>query len=273
MRDTELEGLEIDLLLEAIFKRYGYDFKSYARASIERRIRLFQRRHEYRTISELIPKVLHEEPFFEKLVRNFSVTVTEMFRDPHVYGEIREKVVPFLKTFPFIKVWHAGAATGEEVYSLAIVLKEEGFYGKATIFATDFNDASLEEAKKGIYGLDNVRQYTSNYQQARGTASFSDYYHAQYDAIAIDQSLKKNITFANHNLVTDGVFSETQLILCRNVLIYFNKELQNRVLNLFCDSLARGGFLCLGTRESLRFSDVQDRFEVVDEKCKIYQKR
>lgn len=273
MKDTDIEILEINLLLESLFERYGYDFRSYARASIGRRIRLFQREHGCRSISELIPKLLHDDSIFEQLVRRFSITVTEMFRDPEVYRKIREKVIPFLKTYPFIKIWHAGAATGEEVYSLAIVLKEEGLYEKATIFATDFNDASLDEAKKGIFALENVKQYTSNYQRAGGTASFSDYYHAQYGAITIDQSLKKNITVANHNLVMDGVFSETHLIMCRNVLIYFNKELQNRVLNLFYDSLARGGILCLGTKESLQFSEVQDRFSVIDAKSKIYQKR
>jgi chemotaxis protein methyltransferase CheR len=272
MKRNDIENIEITLLLEAIFQRYGYDFRSYARASIERRVRHFLPKCGCATISELIPRLLHDESFFEPLVHEFSITVSEMFRDPTVYRRIREKVVPFLKTYPFVKIWHAGCASGEEVYSLAILLKEEGLYDRATIFATDFNDSALEQARQGIYALETVQQFTSNYQQAGGTRSFSEYYHAHYEAMAIDETLKRNITFANHNLATDGVFGEMHLILCRNVLIYFNKELQNRALKLFRDSLARGGFLCLGSKESLLFSDVQTDLKPIDEKARIYQK-
>ncbi|MBN1314043.1 MAG: protein-glutamate O-methyltransferase CheR [Anaerolineales bacterium] len=268
---NEIENIEIDLLLEAIYQRYGYDFKNYARASIERRARGFLAHSGYSKISELIPRLLHEEYFFEQLVKEFSITVSDMFRDPPVYRAIREKVVPFLKTYPYIKIWHSGCATGQEVYSLAIVLKEEGIYDRATLFATDFNDTALDQAREGIYGLDAVKQFTINYQQAGGTGSFSEYYHAQYDSMIINPALKKNITFANHNLVTDSVFGEMHFILCRNVLIYFNKELKNRVLDLFKESLIYGGFLCLGSKESLMFTSVNNDFITIDESCKIYQ--
>lgn len=273
MKKNEIENIEITLLLEAIFERYGHDFRSYARASVERRIKQFLSKSGSNTISEMIPKLLHDESFFERFVQEFSITVTKMFRDPLVYRSIREKVVPFLKTYPFIKIWHAGCATGEEAYSLAILLKEESLYDRTTLFATDFNDAALDKAKQGIYALDNMKEFTLNYQQAGGTRSFSEYYHAHYGSIAINRSLKKNITFANHNLVTDSVFTEMHLILCRNVLIYFNKALQHRVLNLFSDSLVHGGFLCLGTKESLQFFDVQDHFKTVDGKRRIYRKK
>jgi chemotaxis protein methyltransferase CheR len=273
MKRHEIENIEITLLLEAIFQRYGYDFRSYARASIERRVRHFLPKAGCATISAMIPKLLYNESFFEPLVREFSITVSEMFRDPSVYRSIREKVIPLLKTYPFVRIWHAGCASGEEAYSLAILLKEEGLYDRATIFATDFNDGALDQAKEGIYALDTVQQSTANYQKAGGSRSFSEYYHARYEAMAINPALKKNITFANHNLVTDGVFSEMHFILCRNVLIYFNKELQNRVLNLFRDSLAYGGFLCLGSKESLLFSDVARDFKPVDESARIFQKQ
>ncbi|HNT74307.1 MAG TPA: protein-glutamate O-methyltransferase CheR [Anaerolineae bacterium] len=272
MHAADLETIEIDLFLNALYQRYGYDFRQYAQASIRRRIKHFQARTHYKRISDLIPAVLYDEAFAHSAIHDFSIMVTEMFRDPTFYNAVREKALPYLKTFPFIKIWHAGCATGEEVYSLAIVLQEEGLYDRATIFATDFNDSALQTAREGIYALKEIRQYTKNYQQAGGTRSFADYYHAQYESAIMEQSLKKNVTFANHNLVTDGVFSEVHLIFCRNVLIYFDKTLQNRVLNLFADSLSYGGFLCLGSKETLRFSDVQERFKVIDDHEKIYQK-
>jgi len=270
---SKIEEIEIGLLLEAIFQRYGYDFRHYSRASIERRVRQFQGKSGCSTISEMIPKLLHDASFFEVFVREFSITVTDMFRDPFVYRSLRKNVVPILKTYPFVKIWHAGCATGEEAYSLAIVLKEEGVYDRATLFATDFNDAALDEAKKGIYALDNAKKFTTNYQAAGGTSSFSEYYHARYQAMAINTSLRENITFANHNLVTDSVFGEMHFIMCRNVLIYFEKALQDRVLNLFSDSLVHGGMLCLGTKESLRFSNVKNRFQTIDEDARIYRKK
>jgi len=273
MSDARIEPIEVDLLLDAIYRRYGYDFRSYARASIERRIRQFMSRAGCASVAEMIPKVLADKEFFSRLARYFSIPVTEMFRDPFVYRAVREKVVPLLRTWPHFKVWHAGCATGEEVYSMAIVLKEEGVYDKATIYATDFNDEVLERAREGVYETGKMREATQNYQQAGGKASFSEYYHARYDAAAMDGSLKERITFANHNLAVDEVFSEMHLVFSRNVLIYFNHELQNRAMRLFAESLVHGGFLCLGTKENLQFTDVSSRYEVVDGKAKIYKKK
>ncbi|MEE8326924.1 MAG: protein-glutamate O-methyltransferase CheR [candidate division NC10 bacterium] len=272
MKDAEIEQVEIDLLLEAVYRRYGYDFRSYARASIERRTRQFLSGAGCKSVSEMIPRVLHDEEFFSRLVRYFSISVTEMFRDPPVYRAVREKVIPLLKTWPNFKIWHAGCATGEEVYSLAIVLKEEGIYDRATIYATDFNDESLERAREGIFKMEKMQEFTRNYQQVGGKASFAKYYHARYDAVTIDNSLKERITFANHNLATDSAFSEVHLIFCRNVLIYFNRELQNQALGLFTESLVHGGFLCLGTKEDLQFTNAKDRYEIMDDKARIYKK-
>jgi chemotaxis protein methyltransferase CheR len=224
-------------------------------------------------LSELIPQLLYDEVFAHKLIHEFSITVTEMFRDPGFYRAVRQVVTPYLKTYPFLNIWVAGCATGEEVYSLAIVLQEEGLYDRVNIFATDFNDAALQKAKDGIYPLKEVQQYTANYQKAGGQRSFSNYYHAEYESAIMDKSLKANITFANHNLVRDGVFSEVQLIFCRNVLIYFDRTLQNWVLSLLTDSLSRGGFLCLGTKEALDFSSVYDQYKLITPGDRIYQKR
>ena len=273
MELNKIEAIEIDLLLQAIFERYGHDFRSYARASLNRRVKHFLADSGCRTIAELIPKLLHEKAFFEKMVRYFSITVTEMFRDPQVYQGIRKQVIPVLKTYPYIRVWNAGCATGEEAYSLAIVLHEEGMYERTTMFATDFNDEALEQAEEAIYKPEKIRAFTSNYQKAGGRNSFSGYYHARYGAVTVEPSLKKNITFANHNLVMDTVFSETHLILCRNVMIYFSKELQDRVLKLFSESLVPNGFLCLGSKENIAFSAVADQFRPINEKLRIYQKK
>jgi chemotaxis protein methyltransferase CheR len=270
---AETERIEIDLLLEAIFQRYGYDFRSYARASIERRTRQFLSGSGCASVAEMIPKVLHDEEFFSRLARYFSISVTELFRDPFVYRSVRENVVPLLRTWPNFKVWHAGCATGEEVYSLAIVLKEEGVYDRAIIYATDVNDEALEKGRAGIYHVEKLQEATRDYQQAGGKASFSEYYHARYGAVAIDQRLKQRVTFSVHNLVSDHVFGEMHLVFCRNVLIYFNRDLQNRALGLFTESLVHGGFLCLGTKEDLRFSDVSERYDTVDQKARIYRKK
>ena len=273
MKRNEIEHLEVDLLLEAVFRCYGYDFRSYARASVDRRIRHFLSKRGLARISNLIPLCLHDELVFSELAQSFSISVTEMFRDPFVYGALRDKVVPVLGSFPFVKVWHAGCATGEEVYSLAILLQESGLSERATIFGTDFNDDSLETARKGIYPGDRLKEFTKNYQEAGGTRSFSEYYHAKYDSAVLDASLKDRVTFANHNLTADNVFGEMHLVLCRNVLIYFDRDLQNRALRLFTDSLVRGGFLCLGTKEDVQFSEVADEYEVVDRAARIYKKK
>ena len=218
-------------------------------------------------------EILTNREFFEVLLLDFSINVTEMFRDPIFYKYLRRELVPVLKTYPFVKIWLAGCATGEEVYSLAIILKEEGLYKRTQIYATDFNEAVLKKAKEGIYPIDCMKDYTVNYQKAGGRESFADYYTAKYDSAIIDKSLKNNIIFADHNLATDGVFGEMNLILCRNVLIYFNKILQNRVLGLFYNSLCRNGYLCLGNKESLKFSEQTDNFITIDNKGKIYRKK
>lgn len=270
---SQIETIEIDLLLEAVFRRYGYDFRSYARASIERRVRQFLSGSGCASVAEMIPKVLHDGEFFSRLVRYFSISVTEMFRDPSVYRAVREKVVPLLRTWPHVKIWHAGCATGEEVYSLAIVLKEAGIYDRSTIYATDFNDEALDRAREGIYATGKLQEATRNYQHSGGQRSFSEYYHAKYEAAAMDASLKERLVFSSHNLASDSVFGEMHLVFCRNVLIYFNRDLQNRALGLFTESLVHGGFLCLGTKENIRFADVSDRYEVVDDHARIYKKR
>lgn len=273
MHADELEEIQIALLVDAIHKRYGYDFRNYAPASLKRRIRDFTRASGHDTISEMIPPLLRDAAFGAKLIFALSVTVSEMFRDPAFFGFLRKDVIPHLKTYPFVRIWHAGCSTGEEVYSLAIVLQEEGFYDRATIFATDFNELALDKAREGIYPLEKMKAYTSNYQRSGGTESFTRYYRTGYEAAIMDAGLKKNITFANHNLVTDSVFSEMHLIVCRNVLIYFDRTLQDRVLQLFHDSLAHGGVLALGSKESLRFSRVADFYKELSGKWKIFQKK
>lgn len=267
------EEIEIRLLIDAIRLKYGYDFSQYAEASLARRIKKGLTESGLHKISEMIPHILYDKSFFNRFVLNFSVNVTEMFRDPEFYRVLREKVVPYLKTYPFIKIWSAGIATGEEVYSLAILLKEEGLYEKSLIYATDFNDKVLEIARNGIYPAGEIRENTQNYQRAGGKESFGNYYHADYNSAIMLKSLKENIVFANHNLVTDEVFGEMNLIFCRNVLIYFNKELQNRVLNLFSNSLCSNGFLCLGVKETIDFSEIADSFVPFSKKQKIYQKK
>lgn len=262
-----------NLLLEAVFQRYGHDFRRYARASIHRRIHNIKTQAGLETVSELIPRVLHEPLFFEQMLGEMSITVTTMFRNPGLFLYLRHKVLPYLKSYPSLKIWHAGCATGQEAYSLAILLKEENLAKRTVIYATDFNDTALDTAQKGIYDLTDVKDYTQNYQAAGGSRSFSEYYHAEYGAMKLRQYLKDSITFANHNLAIDGVFSETQLILCRNVLIYFDKKLQSRVLNLFYESLAENGFLCLGRRESIVYSNIRDKFVVLDEKHRVFQKK
>lgn len=271
MDNIDLEKIEIKLLLDAIYQRYGYDFRQYSQASIKRRLLHHLVKTESRTISELIPRILRNESAYRALFFDLSVTVTEMFRDPWFYLALRQKVIPFLRTFPFINVWLAGCATGEEVYSLAILLQEEGLSNRTRIYATDFNDAALEKAKARIYPLDRIKEYSLNYQKAGGRHSLADYYQARYQSIIIDASLQNNITFANHNLATDGVFAEMHLIICRNVLIYFNRTLQNRVLSIFRDSLRYNGFLGLGGKETVQFSDVEHDFEEFAAKEKIYQ--
>jgi chemotaxis protein methyltransferase CheR len=217
--------------------------------------------------------VLHDESFFHLFLQDLSINTTEMFRDPDFFLAIREQVIPVLKTYPFVKIWHAGCSTGEEVYSMAIILKEEGLLNRTQIYATDFNPSALQKARDAIYGAAQMKDYTLNYIKSGGKHSFSDYYNARYDSAILKKTLKENIVFADHNLVTDSVFGEMNLVMCRNTLIYFNKPLQDKVVGLFRDSLVAGGFLCLGSKESITFSPVREVFEPVVGKWKIFRKR
>lgn len=224
-------------------------------------------------LSQMQAKVLKDEAFAYTLLQDFSISVTQMFRDPAFYKSLRENVMPILRTYPFIKIWHAGCATGEEAYSMAIILQEEGLYDRTTIYATDFNQQVLNKAKEGIFPISLMKEYTNNYQLSGGKESFSGYYTSHYDNVIMNQPLKKNIVWANHNLVTDSVFAEVNLILCRNVLIYFDTILQNKVQSLFHDSLTNGGILCLGSKESLRFTEYNDAYMELDKKQRIFKKK
>jgi len=269
---NENEKIEFDLILEAIYQKYGYDFRNYAKASLRRRLRYRLSQSNLKTISEMQHKLLNDKEFFDTLLLDLTINVTEMFRDPSFFKALREIVISELKKQPFIKVWHAGCSSGEEIYSTAILLKENGMYESSLIYATDTNEMVLDKAKSGIFPIEKMKDFTVNYRKAGGLASFADYYTARYDNAIMDNSLKKNIVFSNHNLVTDSVFGEMDLIMCRNVLIYFNRELQDRVFRLFMDSLRPGGFLCLGSKETIRFSSFSENFENVIEKERVYRR-
>jgi len=271
--DKQIQNIEINLLLEAIFQKNGYDFRNYSKAHIRRRILHRLAASQLKNISAMQHKLLHDQQFLNELLDDLSINVTEMFRDPSFFLGVRKLVVPRLGTYPFIKIWHAGCATGEEVYSMAILLIEEGLYKISQIYATDISAGTLAKAKSGILTKDSVKLYTSNYQKAGGKKSFAQYYTARYEFAKLKNSLKENITFAEHNLVKDSVFGEMNMIICRNVLIYFDKSLQDRAIKLFFESLCPGGFLCLGSKESLQFSSFADEFEVIDKKEKIYKKK
>ncbi len=269
----DVESIEIALLLEAIRRRWSYDFTHYSHASIRRRLDQARRAAGLAHISDLLTRILHDASFFDQVLRFMSVTVTEMFRDPPCYRAIRERLIPVFKTYPFIKIWCAGCATGEEVYSLAILLHEEGFLDRARLYATDFNKDSLDIAQKGIYPDRVMATYAANYRQSGGRGDLSDYYSSSYGFARMKGFLRERITFSYHNLVTDGVFGEMNLITCRNVLIYFDKTLQEHVLHLFTDSLRHGGYLCLGAKESLNFSAVKPFYEALEGRQRIYKKR
>lgn len=269
----EDEQLEVRLLLEAIFLKYGYDFRNYASAHTKRRLEHRRSLDGMTNFAEMQHRLLYDEAFFNRLLLDLSINVTEMFRDPWFYEKVREVVIPHLRTYPYLKVWHAGCSAGQEVYSMGILLKEESLKDRVQIYATDFNELILQKAKDGIYPMDVVREYTANYQKSGGKQSFSDYYTADYESVVMKQSLRDQVLFSSHNLVTDGVFGEMNMICCRNVLIYFNRELQDKVLQLFYDSLCPGGFLCLGSKENIKFSAVSDKFETVSEREKIYRKK
>jgi chemotaxis protein methyltransferase CheR len=246
--------IELPLLLEALYRKYHYDFRGYALASLKRRLTQAMDRFSCDTLSQLQDRVLHEPALFPVLLDFLTVQVSEMFRDPPYFRALREKVVPLLRTYPSLKVWVAGCSTGEEVYSLAILLQEEGLLERSLIYATDINASALERAQAGIYDATRIGGFTENHRKSGARTSLSDYYTAAYGKAVFDKALKTNIVFADHSLSTDSAFSEVQLVSCRNVLIYFDRQLQDRVLGLFRDSLCRKGFLGLGAKESLRFS-------------------
>jgi chemotaxis protein methyltransferase CheR len=270
--DTELERLEIELLLEGIFRHYGFDFRAYAYASIRRRLWKRILADGLTSVSELQTRVLHDRAAMERLLLDLSVSVTSMFRDPGFYQAFRQDVVPMLRTYPFIRIWHAGCSTGEEVYSTAIMLEEEQLLDRTRIYATDINDAVLKQARDGIFPLNRMQEYTENYIRAGGRRSFSEYYTAKYDGALFSPSLTRTAVFSQHNLVTDGSFSEFNVIFCRNVLIYFDRALQQRVHKLFYESLAMFGILALGGKESLRASQYEDCYQKLRPREKLYRK-
>jgi len=266
------EEIEIEMLLHGIRTRYGYDFAHYSRASLRRRLERALTQTRLTHFSELLDRLFHDGQCFDEFLKIMSISVTEMFRDPEFYQAIRKHVVPLLKTYPFIKIWHPGCATGEEVYSMALLLHEEGFLDRARIYATDFNKHSLDTAASGVYSARQMAAYADNYRLAGGKGNFTDYYSDGYKLTKFKDFLKERITFSYHNLVTDGVFGEMNIICCRNVLIYFDKTLQDQVLRKFSESLRHGGFLCLGNRESLNFTAIKPSFIPVDKLQRIYQK-
>ena len=269
---NELEDIEIALLLEGLYRYYGFDFREYSPASLKRRILERMRAEKIQTVSSYQDRVLHDAACMERLLLGLSVHVTSMFRDPEFYQTFRQKIVPILKTYPTVRVWHAGCSTGEEVYSMAILLQEEGLYRKSLIYATDISHEVLRKAKEGIFSLSSMQEYTVNYMKAGGKREFSDYYTAHYDNVIFHPSLKANVVFAEHNLATDGSFNEFHVILCRNVMIYFNKALQERVHNLLYESLSMFGILGLGNKESLKFTPRESFYERLHGRDKLYRK-
>ena len=271
-KKDELEAIEIELLLEALFRYYGFDFRDYAIASLNRRIWNAIKAEGLSSVSGLQEKVLHDPACLERFLLGLSVNVTSMFRDPSFYQSFRHQVVPLLRTYPFIRIWDAGCSTGEEVYSIAILLEEEGLYHRCRIYATDMNELVLKQAKAGIYSLKLIQEYTQKYLQAGGKRAFSEYYTAAYDNAIFRSSLKENMIFSQHNLATDGSFNEFNVILCRNVLIYFNQSLQERVHKLLYESLSRFGVLGLGRQESLKFTPHEHQYEALDSREKLFRR-
>ena len=271
--NADLLNIEMQLLMEAIFLRYGYDFRNYSKAHIRRRILHHLSMSLIPNVTMLQDRILRDRDFLSNFLDDLSINVTEMFRDPEFYKSLKTNIIPKLKTYAYFKVWHAGCSTGEEVYSIAILLKEESLLDRCQIYATDFNRKVLETAKEGVYQKSEIEQYDKNYLLSGGSGKLSDYYKSRYGSVIFDKNLSSRVVFADHNLVTDNVFAEVNMILCRNVLIYFEKNLQDRVIGLFYKSLVPGGILCLGTKESIKFSGYENLFEVVDEKQKIYKRK
>ena len=271
-REAAREDLEIDLLVEGIYRLYGFDFRSYARSSLRRRIRNVVEAEQTRTISALQERILHDRECFDRVLPRLSVNVSAMFRDPPFFLTFRTHVIPLLRTYPFVRIWQAGCSTGEEAYSVAILLEEERLYDRCRIYATDINATVLRTAKSGIYTLEAMQKYTGNYLQAGGRRSFSEYYTASYDHAMFHPALQRNILFTEHNLATDGAFNEFNVILCRNVMIYFNKDLQARVHQLFYESLVPFGILGIGSHETLRLTAQEYRYEPLADGERLYRR-
>lgn len=273
MTSDELTDLEIRLLMEGIYQVYGHDFRDYSEASLRRRMEQWLSTSGFATFSLAQSQLFRDRNLFDTLLRGITVNVSDMFRDPAFFKAVRELVVPYLETYPFIKIWHAGCSTGEEAYSMAILLLEEGLKGRFRIYATDINEEVIYKAQEGIYPLQEIQRFTRNYQEAGGKGSFSDYYTARYDHAILSASIRENIVFAAHSLAVDADFGEMNLILCRNVMIYFKQQLKERVLGLFDTSLTPGGFLCLGTKESLDHRKINKNYEEIKPRTKIYRKK
>ncbi|MDP9442064.1 MAG: protein-glutamate O-methyltransferase CheR [Actinomycetota bacterium] len=271
--DAEREAIETDLLLEAVYRFYGFDFREYARPSLRRRLARRLTLEGLPTLSALQERLLHDAECMERLLLDLSINVTAMFRDPSFFRVFRTKVVPLLRTYPFIRIWSAGCSTGEETYSLAILLREEGLYDRTRIYATDINEAVLVQARQALFPLEKMQEYTENYLASGGTRAFSEYYVAAYEGAQFDRSLGDNIVFARHNLATDRSFNEFQVVVCRNVMIYFDMSLQNRVHDLFYESLQRLGVLALGPKESLAFTSHADDYDVLDGENKLFRRK
>ncbi|HYP78053.1 MAG TPA: protein-glutamate O-methyltransferase CheR [Polyangiaceae bacterium] len=269
---TDLERLEMELLLLAIYRHHGFDFRSYAPSSLHRRIRRHMENAHVPTISRLTELILHDPTALQRLLHDLSVNVTAMFRDPTFFAEFRKQVVPLLKTYPTVRIWHAGCSTGEEVYAMSILLEEEGLYERCRIYATDMDSTVLDHARQGIFPLSRMKEYTSNYFLGGGKRSLSDYYTAKYDGALFAPRLAKNVLFTQHNLAMDRGFSEFNVILCRNVLIYFDRALKDHTLRLFSESFATLGVLCLGRKESLRFTAFEDDFTALSARERIYRR-
>lgn len=272
MNPDEIEDLELRLLLEAIFQAYGHDFRGYAEASLKRRVQQWLADSEFDSLSHAQSGILRDQRALESLLQGITVNVTEMFRDPAFFHALREHVIPFLKTYPFVKIWHAGCATGEEAYSMAILLQEAGMQGRYRMYATDINEAVLRKAQEGVFKISNMQRFTRNYQASGGTASFADYYTARYDRAILMSTLKEHIVFSSHNLAADTEFGEMHLVLCRNVMIYFQSALKERCLQLFDDSILPGGFLCLGLKERLDGRKIAPCYEELVPRMRIYRK-
>jgi chemotaxis protein methyltransferase CheR len=265
--------LELRLLIDAIYLKYHYDFRSYAVASLKRRLRTALGHFGLQTLSQLQDRIVHDATALPALLNFLTVPVSEMFRDPEYFRAIRESVTPFLRTYPSLKVWVAGCSTGEEVYSLAILLREEGLLDRTIIYATDINPETLAKAESGVYAADRMPAFTENHRRSGAQRSLSDYYTAHYGRAVLDKSLRNNVVFSDHSLATDSVFAEVQLVSCRNVLIYFNRDLQDRAIGLFREALCRQGFLGIGARESLRFSIHTDAFDDFVKPERLFRKR